>query len=76
METNPIKYIRAYCIQCVANQPKEVELCPIEDCPLHPFRMGKNPFRKKVERNLTEEQRDELRSRLAEAVKNRAKKQD
>lgn len=73
---NPIKRIREYCIQCVANQPKEVELCPITDCPLYDFRFGKNPFRQKVERNLTEEQKDALRTRLAEARKNKGKNQE
>lgn len=73
---NPIKRIREYCVQCVADQPKEVELCPITDCPLYDFRFGKNPFRQKVERNLTGEQREELRSRLAEARKNRGKNKE
>lgn len=68
---NPIKRIREYCIQCVADQPKEVELCPITDCPLYEFRFGKNPFRTK--RELTEEQKAALRSRMENARKYKGK---
>lgn len=38
------KAIRAKCLDCTCNQIAEVRKCPIERCPLHPFRMGKNPF--------------------------------
>lgn len=41
----PIKSIRAKCIDCCANQPQEVRLCPCTDCPLYPYRMGHNPNR-------------------------------
>ena len=67
---NPIKRIREYCIQCVADQPKEVELCPITDCPLYDFRFGKNPFRAK--RELTEEQKEAFRSRVENYRNNKA----
>ena len=33
--------IRAYCIGCMCGQRVEVRRCPITDCPLYPFRMGK-----------------------------------
>ena len=39
----PLKAIRAKCLDCVCGQPQEVRLCPCKDCPLYPFRMGKNP---------------------------------
>jgi hypothetical protein len=39
--------------------------CNIEDCQLHPFRMGKNPFRKK--RELTDKQRQAIAERLEKA---------
>lgn len=70
---NPIKRIREYCIQCVADQPKEVELCPITDCPLYDFRFGKNPFRTK--RTVSEEQKEAFRSRMENARKNKGKKE-
>lgn len=48
----PMKAIRAKCLDCCCGQYKEVELCPCSDCPLYPFRFGKNPNIK-----LTDEQR-------------------
>ena len=39
--------IRAYCLMCVSG-PKAVRMCQSTTCPLHPFRMGNNPFRRKV----------------------------
>lgn len=44
--TNPVKAIRAKCIDCCGGQPREADRCPSEFCPLHPFRFGKNPYRK------------------------------
>ena len=53
--TNPVKVIREKCLDCCCGSMKQVELCPCEsNCPLWPFRFGKNPFRKKPKR--TEEQ--------------------
>lgn len=48
----PIKAIRAKCLDCCCGQYKEVELCPSADCPLYPYRFGKNPNIR-----LTDEQR-------------------
>ena len=69
METNPIKAIRAKCIDCCANQPNEVKLCPITDCPLFAFRLGKNPYRTK--RQYTDEQKEAMKERLAKARETR-----
>lgn len=41
----PIKAIRAKCRDCSNDQEKEIRECPIEKCPLFPYRMGKNPNR-------------------------------
>lgn len=41
---NPLKAIRAKCLECCGGSPKEVRLCTDESCVLHPFRTGKNPF--------------------------------
>jgi hypothetical protein len=41
----PLKAIRQKCLDCMCNQRKEVELCPDEECPLYPYRLGKNPNR-------------------------------
>ena len=41
--TTPIKSIRKKCLDCTCNQPKEIRLCPIINCPLYPYRMGRRP---------------------------------
>ena len=63
--TNPVKAIRAKCLDCCCGQVNEVKLCPCPDCPLYPFRLGKNPYRQK--RELTEEQKAVARERLQKA---------
>lgn len=35
------KAIRAKCIDCCCGQKNEVRLCPAKDCPLWPYRLGK-----------------------------------
>lgn len=37
--------IRAYCVWCMGGELVGVRLCPSVTCPLHPFRMGGDPFR-------------------------------
>jgi hypothetical protein len=41
----PLKAIRAKCLDCCAGSFHEVRICHITDCPLHPYRFGKNPKR-------------------------------
>lgn len=62
MITNPIKAIRAKCLECNCENPNGVRECPITDCALYPFRFGKNPYRTK--RELSEEQKAVLAERL------------
>lgn len=57
--TSPLKAIRAKCIKCSGDQVGEVKDCSCHACPLYPFRMGKNPYHKKLIS-------DEQRLRLAE----------
>ena len=40
----PIKAIRAKCLECSCGNNAEVRECVIPDCPLYPYRMGKNPY--------------------------------
>lgn len=47
----PVRAIRAKCLDCCCGQMQEVRLCPCSDCPLYPFRMGKNPNRKRKDEN-------------------------
>lgn len=39
----PLKAIRRHCLWCANDQAQEVNLCPAERCPLHPYRFGKMP---------------------------------
>ena len=45
----PIKAIRAKCLECSCGNNAEVRECVIPDCPLYPYRMGKNPYIKPSE---------------------------
>ena len=68
--TNIRQAIKYFCLaECMMGQKEEVKLCPSKWCPLHPYRLGKNPFNKK---NLNEEQRKALAERLS---KSRQKKE-
>lgn len=48
----PIKAIRAKCLDCMCDSAQEVRLCPCQDCPLYPYRMGRNPNRKGMGGNI------------------------
>lgn len=37
--------IRAYCVSCQGGSVADVRICASVTCPLHPFRMGKDPLR-------------------------------
>ena len=39
--TNPVKAIRAKCLDCCCGSSNEVELCTCTGCALYPFRRGK-----------------------------------
>jgi|SRR6476646_1083782 len=54
---NPLKAIREKCLDCCCGNAAEVRKCVAIECPLWPFRMGTNPFRKKRELSLAQ-QRD------------------
>jgi hypothetical protein len=67
-EKNPVKAIRAFCLECSGGSTAEVKSCPRSVCPLFPFRFGKNPYRQR--REMTEEEKRVLADRLREARKN------
>ncbi len=46
----PVKAIKKNCLDCSGGSKKEIRVCVITECPLYPFRMGKNPNRKGVGR--------------------------
>lgn len=62
----PMKAIRLKCLECSNGSSKEIKLCPMDDCPLYDFRLGKNP---NIKRTYTDEQREEMAKRLDYARK-------
>lgn len=44
MKLTPIRAIRAKCTEC-AGSPRAATRCEKEDCPLYPYRTGRNPAR-------------------------------
>lgn len=68
----PLKAIRANCLQCVGGSSNEVKLCTSKTCYLYPFRFGKNPYAKK--REYTDEQKAVMAERL-KAVREKTRKE-
>ena len=60
----PLRSIRAHCVECAGGNVAEVRRCPVERCALYQYRLGHNPAAK---RELTEEQREAVKSRLSSA---------
>jgi len=60
---NPLKAIRAKCLDCCGGNAAEIRKCVAVECDLWPFRMGTNPFRKR--RVLSTEQKRERLERLS-----------
>jgi len=61
---SPLKAVRRKCLECCCLLYTAVRDCDC-NCALYPFRMGKNPFRKK--RVYTEEQKTAMAERLRKA---------
>lgn len=59
---NPLKALRARCLDCCCGDASEVRKCAASGCPSWPFRMGKNPFRKSMK--LSQEERERRAARL------------
>lgn len=73
-QKNPVKAIRAKCIDCCGGMMSIVQDCGIPSCPIYPFRSGKNPFRTKKE--MSEEQREAVKERLAKSRKSKKKESE
>lgn len=58
----PMQAIKAKCLDCNCGQVKEIKLCTETNCPLHAFRLGKNPNRKA--REYTPEEKAKLAARF------------
>jgi hypothetical protein len=61
--------IRAKCLDCCAGEASEVRKCVAISCSHWPYRMGTNPF---ARRELSEEDRQARRERVAAARANRS----
>ena len=59
-----LKAVKKHCIECSGYQRDEVKHCTVTKCYLWPFRLGKNPYRKK--RELSEEQKIAMSNRMSE----------
>ena len=66
--TNVLRAIKLKCLDCSTYNINEIKECPVNKCPLYPFRLGKNPFRKKKE--LSEEERNKLSERMKNIKRN------
>jgi hypothetical protein len=44
---SPLTAVRAFCVECMGGYLQLIPSCPSQRCPLHPYRMGKNPTAKK-----------------------------
>ena len=56
--------VRAHCVACCGGSAAEARKCTATGCNLWPLRTGTNPF---ARRELSEEQKDQLRARAAAA---------
>lgn len=59
---NPLGAIREKCLDCSGGNAAEVRKCVAIYCALWPYRMGTNPFRKKL--SLSDAQKRERAERL------------
>ena len=70
---SPVKAIHAFCIDCMGGSVQEIKCCTSQNCPLFPFRQGKNPF---IKREMTDEQKDAAKERLAKARERKGQNSD
>lgn len=68
-----IKAVRAKCLDCCGGNKSVISVCGISNCPLYPFRLGKNPNRT---RNMTDEQRQAASERMRKAWEKRRKNKE
>lgn len=66
--TNVLRAIKLKCLDCSTYNINEIKECPVKECSLYPFRLGKNPFRK---RELSEEERNKLSERMKNLKRNK-----
>lgn len=64
MTNTPLSAIKAFCVDCMGDQPRLVKECATKSCPLWFYRIGHNTNSK---RTMTEEQRQMAAERLKKA---------
>ena len=64
MTNTPLSAIKAFCVDCMGDQPRLVKECATKSCPLWPYRTGHNTNSKRA---MTEEQRQMAAERLKKA---------
>lgn len=65
---SPVKAIKIKCLDCSDGVKKEVRECIILDCPLYPFRLGKNPNRKLKRNSVSTNQNNKMKKAEHKAV--------
>ncbi len=73
MKTTPIRAIRAKCFGCAGSR-RAATRCEKEDCPLYPYRTGRNPARAGIGRALTTESARITRNGTSQVVDSADKK--
>ena len=72
MKKDIVTAIKNKCLDCCCGQILEVRECTSVKCPLHPFRLGKDPY--KIKKELTDEQREAYAERMRNYWKNKKEK--
>ena len=71
----PMSAIKAKCRDCCNDQRKEVMLCPVNECPLWPFRKGHKPV-KSNRKPMSEERKQAARDRFKKMHADRKKERE
>lgn len=74
-DLTPLKAIRAFCLGCVGDSPKEVKMCPATNCPLYQFRFGKSLRRSKQRSEAQRAAFEKMLAEKAEKIRAETKKE-
>jgi hypothetical protein len=58
------------CLDCCLNQVKEIFLCPVYDCPLYLFRMGRSPKTSELTKEFVEKKTELFSEELKKEILN------
>jgi len=65
---SPMKALRLKCLDCCNGSALEVRLCTAVACPIWPFRMGRNPWRKPMSVEQRARRAEQMRCNRAAAL--------